>query len=88
MNEFKIALNEVTFTNVCKMGFIQHHTNETGTTDIFLNKNDIMKLFTEKGIVKTTNSKFDIRVFNINDFTMKEIIRRSPIFSDIYEEIK
>ena len=83
MNEINITLNEVSFTNVCKIGFIRHTSNENGTTEIYLNKEDIRKIMWGEYISKKVGFIYNIRVININNDTIRELVKRSPIFSDL-----
>ncbi len=73
-----IILNEVTFTNVCKIGILR-----IGSTEIFFSKKDILDLIKNKEINKDQDILYNIRISNISDFTINEIIKRSPIFSDL-----
>ena len=73
-----IILNEVTFTNVCKIGILR-----IGSTEIFFSQKDILDLIKNKEINKDQDILYNIRISNISDFTINEIIKRSPIFSDL-----
>jgi hypothetical protein len=87
MQERKILLDEFSFTNVCKFGFIKH-LSPLGTTNIHISKRDIKDLFEGKMVIKEfTDETIKIAITNLDPVLVKEIIRRSPMFSDLYYEI-
>lgn len=87
MNEIKIVLDEFKFTNFCKLGFIQYK-NGNSTIEIPLTKLDIRTLFKEDTIEKNYyEDKVVIMLSKIDKHLLKEIIKRSPLFSDLYYEL-
>ena len=86
--EIKSLLSEVMFTNICKHGFIKHKSTISGTYDIRFTNVDIKKLST--GEILEKNADDAILKFMLQDIdteTIKEIIKRSPIYSDLSQEI-
>lgn len=79
MKEIRIVLTENMFTNISKSGFIRH-----GSTNISFNKNDI-KILTSGEIldIELDDSLFRFILQDIGIETIIEIIKRSPIYSDI-----
>lgn len=88
MKEIRILLNESTFTNLCKMGFLQHKTSMFSRTDVYITKSDMIELATGKIIEKQVDdANFKIALQDIGIDLVREIVRRSPIYSDIVERI-
>lgn len=86
--EIRIVLNEMTFTNLCKSGFFTHNSPEFGKSDIHIYKHDIKQLITDKVVSKEIGSEvFKIALAKLEYELVKEIIRRSPIFSEMYYEL-
>ena len=87
MNEIKIVLDEFRFTNFCKLGFIQYK-NKNSNIEIPLTKLDIKTLFKEDTLEKKYyEDKIVVMLLNIDKHLLKEIIKRSPLFSDLYYEL-
>jgi hypothetical protein len=87
MKERRILLDEFAFTNVCKFGFIKH-MGTIGTTDIHIGKKDIKDLFEKKIITKDFSDEIvKIAIVELDIELVKEIIKRSPLFSELYYEI-
>jgi hypothetical protein len=87
METIKIILNEIQFTNACKSGFINYNSRETGRVDIYLTKNDIKEIAANNLISKKIGDIFEISTFNMDKESIKEIIKRSPLYSEIYYQI-
>jgi len=89
MKEIRILLTESTFTNVCKMGYITHRTNEHGSFDINISKLDLKKIASGSILEKLVGDDIllKIAIQDIGSELIKEIIRRSPVYSDLYYEI-
>ncbi len=81
----KFSLNEIFFTQLCKTGFFKHNSKSMGSFDINFNRSDITQLF-NYGIVSKEYTD-DVLMFFVDPKmtkeTMKEIIKRSPIFSEL-----
>lgn len=87
MKERKIFLDEFSFTNLCKFGFIKHLSN-LGTIDLHITKKDIIDLYTGKEVIKDFSDEVvKILLSDLDSTLIKEIIRRSPVFSDLYYQI-
>lgn len=87
MKERKILLNEFSFTTLCKFGFLKH-VSTIGTIDIHINKRDIIKLYKGEIVDKEYSDEvIKIATADINPELFKEIIRRSPVFSELYYEL-
>jgi hypothetical protein len=88
MKEIRILLNESTFTQLCKMGYLQYNTSMFSRTDVYVTKNDIVELSTGKIVEKEVDgSLFKIALQDIGIELVREIVRRSPVYSDIVERI-
>lgn len=88
MKKVKTVLNETSFTNLCKIGYIPI-ASEIGKSDIYFNKSDIKTLIYGGDILEKVQ---DNRVFlfimeNLDIEYIREILKRSPIYSDIAQEI-
>ncbi|MCK9476797.1 MAG: hypothetical protein M0R46_12800 [Candidatus Muirbacterium halophilum] len=85
--EIRLVFNETSFTNVCKNGFMPYK-DALGTIDIRFNKNDIKTLC--KGdmlVIDNDDIKILIILQDLGLDYIREIVRRSPIFSDLALEI-
>ncbi len=88
MKEIRTVLTETTFTNLCKKGFIKVSTN-LGTSTLNFNKTDIVALTTGEIIEKTEDdTTFLFALQDLGVEIIREIVKRSPIFSDLSQEIK
>ena len=86
--EIRMLLTEYTFTNLCKAGFFMHNSPTMGKTDVFVNRNDIRTLI--KGDILTIQvgeEDFKIALQDIGFTIIREILKRSPLFSELSEEI-
>ena len=85
MKETRISLNETNFTNLCKRGFFPHQSAGHGRTDVYLTKADMKELMTGKIIEKNIDEEvIKIALQDIGSDLITEIVKRSPIYSDIY----
>lgn len=88
MEEIKILLNELTFTSLCKTGFIQYKKSMFSRTDVYITKNEMVELLAGKILEKRVDGvKLMIALQDIGIDLIREIVRRSPIYSDIAEYI-
>ena len=88
MKETRILLTEITFTNLCKSGFLTQRSPLYGTIDINITKSD-MGVIT-KGDILTKDiggDCFKIALQDIGLTMIREIVKRSPIYSEMYYEI-
>ncbi len=86
MKETRILLTELTFTNLCKSGYFTHKSS-FGSVDVRLTKSD-MKIITS-GQILTKDMGDEVIKIALQDIGMeliREIIRRSPVYSDMYYE--
>ena len=87
MKETRILLNETNFTNLCKMGYFTH-SGQLGTTNITITKRDIKSLAQGEIIIKEFSDEIiKIALQDIGFYLIKEIIKRSPMFGEVYYEI-
>lgn len=87
MEEYRISLDELSFTNVCKRGFLTKQLT-SGTTQINLTKMDILEL-SKGGILEKKYSDCSVLMMieRVDYDTIKEIVKRSPVFSDLYDSM-
>lgn len=86
--ETRILLNETTFTNLCKSGFLTQKDPQYGTIDLHITSMDMKNLASGGIVTKDINgSLFKIALQDIGLELIKEIIRRSPVYSQMYYEI-
>lgn len=88
IKEIRILLTEDSFTNLCKIGFIKHQTPELGRFDIQFYKLDITDL--SKGKIVTKQFGNEVIKFMLQDIgleTIREIIKRSPIYYELSNQI-
>lgn len=84
IKEIRTVLTEEMFTHVCKVGFISIRSNDFGKTDINFNKLDILQLVKGEIISKELGTEVFKFALQIIDAEMiKEIVKRSPIFSEL-----
>ena len=86
MNE--IALTQGIFTQLCKAGFYTVNTSETGRFDLTFYSTDLLKLYNNEMVTKTLdNTTYNFMTVNINNDDFKEIVKRSPMFSNLIEKL-
>lgn len=80
--EIRTVLNESAFTNLCKVGYIR------AKNDILFNKLDIKALISGDILEKIEDDaiyKFMLQDIGIDN--IREILKRSPVFSELSNEI-
>lgn len=85
--KINISLSQPQFTQLCKAGFLTAQ-EKTGRIDIIFSSSDILALC--KGSVIEKNGLDEIYKFgiiNIDSYEIREIVKRSPMFSGIAESI-
>ena len=87
MKENRILLNESTFTNLCKSGFFTYNSRETGRDEISFTRLDIKSLAKGEIIEKNVGNLYKFALQDIGFDLIKEIIKRSPIYSELYYEL-
>ena len=86
--EIRASLNEAMFNNLCKHGFIKHQSALSGVYEITFTRLDIKNLCTGDILEKQTDDavlKFVLQ--DIGSELIREIIKRSPIYSGLAQEI-
>lgn len=87
MNELRTVLGEKLFTQICKTGYMTHGTGYNAT-DVKFTKSDIIVLSTGEILEKVENDQiFKYLLQDIGTDLVKEIVKRSPIYSELYYEI-
>lgn len=88
MKEIRILLTESTFTQLCKMGFIPYKTSMFSNTDIYITKSDLIEVATGKILTKEVDgTTFLLALQDIGIENIREIVRRSPVYSEIAQSI-
>ena len=85
MENTKIILTETLLTNICKNGFFTYSSKELGTINLYFTKIDIDSLRKNEIVTKSIEDFiFDFKADErIEDGMINEIIKRSPLFSDL-----
>ena len=88
MRETRILLTEITFTNLCKSGFLTQRSPLYGTIDINITKSDMGVITRGDILTKDIGGElFKIALQDIGLTMIREIVKRSPIYSEMYYEI-
>jgi hypothetical protein len=88
MQEKRILLTESSFTNLCKFGFIVFSSPETGRDEISMTRLDIKSLAKGQIVEKNIGNSYKVALQdNLDPELIKEIIKRSPIYSELYYEL-
>jgi hypothetical protein len=86
--EIRTSLNESMFTNICKHGFIRHQSTLSGTYDISFTRIDIKHLCKGEVLEKQTDDAvLKLALQDIGSDLIREIVKRSPIYSELAQEI-
>jgi hypothetical protein len=86
--EIRMIFTELSFTGLCKNGFLTHNSKLSGKTQIDFTSKDIKELVTGKIIQKELDDvviKFALQ--DLGTEMIKEILKRSPIYSSLATEI-
>lgn len=84
----RISLNETAFTNICKFGNYTYLSKGNTTDEIKFTKRDIKYLALGEIVEKKLTNNYEISLQDIGLELIREIIKRSPIYSDLYYEIE
>ena len=86
--EIRILLTEGTFTHMCKQGFITYFTSPTSRIEFPISSMD-MRLITKGEILskEVEGHLFNIALQDIGTEMIREILKRSPVFSGMAYEI-
>lgn len=80
-------LNTPQFTQLCKTGFMTKQTPE-GRSDLQFYSTDMLELCSGKVVEKELYSeKYRFQVNGISNDDIKEIVKRSPIYSNIIDKL-
>lgn len=80
-------LNTSQFTQLIKTGFLSKQTSD-GRGDLQFYSNDMIELCNGKIVEKELyNEKYRFQINGISNEDIKEIVKRSPIFSNIIDRI-
>jgi len=85
MKEKRILLSESMFNNLCKMGYYTAAENNS-KNDLYFTKEDVNLLVTGKVVEKDASYNQTKWLFMLQDIgidLINEILKRSPIFSDL-----
>jgi hypothetical protein len=86
--EIRTSLNEAMFTSICKHGFMKHQSTLSGTYDVRFTRVDMKQLCIGEVLEKQTDDavlKFGLQ--DIGSELIREIVKRSPIYSELAQEI-
>lgn len=83
--ENTIIINESMFTEICKKGYV-NTKDQFGTFDVYFTKTDIKELCSGKSITKPELSPDPMKLSNMAD-EMMNILKRSPVYYGLYEEL-
>ena len=86
--EIRTTLTESSFTGLCKNGFVRHQSELSGAYDVRFTKNDIKHLCKGDILEKITDDavlKYALQDLGLD--IIREIVKRSPIYSDLSQEI-
>lgn len=87
IKEIRTVFTEITFTNLCKSGVVTHGVGYT-RTDVYFTKVDMKSLATGEIVTKNENDQvFQYVLQDIGFELVREILKRSPIYGEMYYEI-
>ncbi len=86
--EIRTVVTEQLFTNFCKSGYITHRSEISGPQDIRFSKIDMKNLATGQILEKETDDTvYKFALQDIGKDLIREIVKRSPIYSELAQEI-
>ena len=84
----RILLNEPTFSQMCKIGFIRYNLADGRKLEFPISSSDMRVLTSGKILTKTSDdTKVEIALQDIGLEMIREILMRSPVFSGMAYEI-
>jgi hypothetical protein len=87
IKEIRTLLTEDKFSQILKVGFLRH-SNPNGSTDVHFYKNDIINLSKGEIISKDfTDESLKFMLVKLDAETIREMIKRSPIFYELSNQI-
>ena len=86
--KIKVVLNHMQFTQICKTGFMTTQ-EKNGRTDLTFSSSDMLTLC-KGGLIEKEglDQTYKFGIINIGSYDIKEILKRSPIFSGLSEQIQ
>jgi hypothetical protein len=87
MKEIRILLTEDSFTSLCKSGFINYTHPVEGNFEIPITKDDVKILASGEILSKPNERNFKVALSDLGLEYIKEIIKRSPVYGQLYYEI-
>jgi hypothetical protein len=86
--EIRASLNEPMFTNLCKHGFIKHQSTLSGVYEIRFTRLDMKHLCSGDIVEKQTDDAIlKLALQDLGSEMIREIVKRSPIYSELAQEI-
>ena len=87
-NQIRILLNEAQFSQAVKMGRIIYSLSETSKIEFSLTSMDVREICQGKILMKKIEDYiFEVAMINLSKETIREILKRTPLYSSISEEI-
>jgi hypothetical protein len=87
IKEIRTLLTVDRFSQILKVGFLRHIT-PTGSTDVHFYKHDIINLSKGEIVSKDfTDESLKFMLVNIDAETIREMVKRSPIFYELSNQI-
>jgi len=84
----KISLTESNFTHISKVGSLTYQNKQFGNSIINFHKTDIINLAKGQIVIKEIGVDSFQFILQFNDLeTIKEIIKRSPIYYELSSEL-
>lgn len=86
--EIRILLTEAQFSQVVKMGRIVYMNNDTSKVEFPLSSLDVREICNGKILMKNTDEQiFQIAIARMDKEIIREILKRTPLYSSLAEEI-
>ncbi len=83
-NNINLIFNEIGFTSVCKEGFIKY-ISDGQRREFYLSKMDVLEILEHSSLNKENTIDSINIVINIDKEIIKEIVKRSPMYSNILD---
>lgn len=86
-DQVRVVLSPMQFTQVCKIGFISTQ-EKSGRTDLNFTSGDIIALCRGEIVEKNGyDLKYEFKLTNMEQYEKREIVKRSPFFGSIHEQV-
>lgn len=87
-NPIRILLSEAQFSQVVKMGRVFYALNESSKIEFSLTSMDVREICKGKILVKKIEDYIvEVAIIQLPKETIREILKRTPLYSSISEEI-